>query len=54
MEVRQLEYALAVAEDLHFGRAAARMHISQQSVSEQIRRLERELGAPLSSAPVAA
>lgn len=47
MEIRQLEYALAVAEELHFGRAADRMHISQQSVSEQIRRLERELGAPL-------
>ncbi|HZG89465.1 MAG TPA: LysR substrate-binding domain-containing protein [Pseudonocardia sp.] len=47
MELRQLEYALAVAEELHFGRAAARMHVTQQSVSEQVRRLERELGAPL-------
>lgn len=47
VEIRQLEYALAVAEELHFGRAAERMHVSQQSVSEQIRRLERELGAPL-------
>jgi DNA-binding transcriptional LysR family regulator len=42
-----LEYALAVADELHFGRAAERMHVTQQSVSEQIRRLERELGAPL-------
>jgi DNA-binding transcriptional LysR family regulator len=47
VELRQLEYALAVADELHFGRAAARMHVTQQSVSEQIRRLERELGAPL-------
>lgn len=47
MDLRQLEYALAVADELHFGRAAARMHVTQQSVSEQIRRLERELGAPL-------
>ncbi|MFC9842574.1 LysR family transcriptional regulator [Streptomyces sp. NPDC060223] len=47
MEIRQLEYAVAVAEELHFGRAAERMHVTQQSVSEQIRRLERELGAPL-------
>jgi DNA-binding transcriptional LysR family regulator len=47
MELRQLEYALAVAQELHFGRAAERMHVTQQSVSEQVRRLERELGAPL-------
>ncbi|MEV7010829.1 LysR substrate-binding domain-containing protein [Streptosporangium sp. NPDC051022] len=47
MELRQLEYAIAVAEELHFGKAAARMHVTQQSVSEQIRRLEKEIGAPL-------
>ncbi|MFI0419671.1 LysR family transcriptional regulator [Spongiactinospora sp. 9N601] len=47
MELRQLEYVIAVAEELHFGRAAARMHVTQQSVSEQIRRLEHQIGAPL-------
>jgi DNA-binding transcriptional LysR family regulator len=47
VDLRQLEYTIAVAEELHFGRAAARMRVTQQSVSEQIRRLERELGAPL-------
>lgn len=47
MEIRQLEYVIAVAEELHFGRAAERMHVTQQSVSEQVRRLERELGGPL-------
>jgi DNA-binding transcriptional LysR family regulator len=47
MELRQIEYVLAVAEERHFGRAAERLHVRQQSVSEQVRRLERELGAPL-------
>ena len=47
VEIQQLRYAVAVDEERHFGRAAERMHVAQQSVSEQIRRLERELGAPI-------
>jgi DNA-binding transcriptional LysR family regulator len=47
MEVRQLEYFVAVAEEANFTRAAARVHISQSGVSAQIRQLELDLGAPL-------
>src|ERR1700758_5087434 len=47
MELRQLEYFVAVVEEASFTRAAARVHVAQPGVSAQVRQLERELGEPL-------
>lgn len=47
MELRQLQYLVAVVEEAGFTRAAERLHVAQPGVSAQIRQLERELGQPL-------
>ena len=47
MDIKHLKHFLALAEQLHFGKASAACHISLSALSRNIRQLEQQLGAPL-------
>lgn len=47
MDIKQLQYFIAVSEHMNFSKAAERLHISQPSLSNAIKKLEHEIGSPL-------